>query len=219
MKPNKLIDYSWCDDYYETPLISKDLIKIIKNIEFTNKKSYLDVGCGNGSITKKLSHFFKSTTGIDLSSQGIEQAKKVNNTNIEFLNLGLELLIKKRKFDFVSAIEVIEHQYDPYLFIKQLAQVTSDNGYVLISTPYHGYFKNLFIALFGKMDRHFTALWRHGHIKFFSKKTLTELILAKNTNFGKKNLDYKFQIQNIFYSGRFFPLSRSMIFLIRKKSN
>jgi hypothetical protein len=35
MKPNKLIDYSWCDDYYETPLISKDLIKIIKNIEFS----------------------------------------------------------------------------------------------------------------------------------------------------------------------------------------
>jgi 2-polyprenyl-3-methyl-5-hydroxy-6-metoxy-1,4-benzoquinol methylase len=219
MKPNKLIDYSWCDDYYETPFISKDLIKIVKNIDCTSKKSYLDVGCGNGSITKKLSHFFKSTTGIDLSSQGIEQAKKNNNTNIEFLNLDLEMLIQKKKFDFVSAIEVIEHQYDPYLFISQLAHVTRDNGYVLISTPYHGYFKNLLIALFGKMDRHFTALWRHGHIKFFSKKTLTALILAKNTIFGKTNLDYKFQIQNIFYSGRFFPLSRSMIFLIRKKSN
>jgi len=59
MKPNKLIDYSWCDDYYETPIISKDLIKIIKNIDSTNTKSYLDVGCGNGSITKNCHIFLK----------------------------------------------------------------------------------------------------------------------------------------------------------------
>ena len=93
-----------------------------------------------------------------MSQAGIEQAKKENKENINFLHTSLEETIEqKKKFDFVSAIEVIEHQYDPFLFIEQLSKVTEDNGYVIISTPYHGYLKNLLISLLGKMDRHFTA--------------------------------------------------------------
>jgi len=32
------------------------------------------------------------------------------------------------------------------------------------------------LALTGKMDKHFTAIWDGGHIKFFSVKTLTNLL-------------------------------------------
>ena len=45
-----------------------------------------------------------------------------------------------------------------------------------MSTPYHGYWKNLALALTGKMDSHFTALWDHGHVKFWSIRTLGELL-------------------------------------------
>ena len=132
------IDYTWKDDEYETPGISKDLKNILEKINNLDKLSYLDVGCGNGSITKKISFFFNNATGIDLSQAGIEQAKKENKENINFLHTSLEETIEqKKKFDFVSAIEVIEHQYDPFLFIEQLSKVTEDNGYVIISTPYH----------------------------------------------------------------------------------
>ena len=51
-----------------------------------------------------------------------------------------------------------------------------DGGTAIISTPFHGYWKNLVLALTGKMDHHFTALWDHGHIKFWSMKTLTRLL-------------------------------------------
>jgi 2-polyprenyl-6-hydroxyphenyl methylase/3-demethylubiquinone-9 3-methyltransferase len=49
-------------------------------------------------------------------------------------------------------------------------------GLAIISTPYHGYIKNLIMALTGTLDRHFTSLWDHGHIKFWSKKTLSILL-------------------------------------------
>ena len=49
-------------------------------------------------------------------------------------------------------------------------------GTAILSTPYHGYWKNLALALSGQMDRHFTALWDHGHIKFWSMKTLALLL-------------------------------------------
>jgi 2-polyprenyl-6-hydroxyphenyl methylase/3-demethylubiquinone-9 3-methyltransferase len=37
----------------------------------------------------------------------------------------------------------------------------------VISTPFHGYWKNIALAVSGKFDDHFTALWNGGHIKFF----------------------------------------------------
>jgi len=49
-------------------------------------------------------------------------------------------------------------------------------GEMIISTPYHGYLKNLALAITGKMDSHFTVLWDGGHIKFWSVKTLTKLL-------------------------------------------
>ena len=39
-----------------------------------------------------------------------------------------------------------------------------------------GYLKNLALAISGKSDDHFTALWDYGHIKFWSKRTLTQLL-------------------------------------------
>lgn len=47
---------------------------------------------------------------------------------------------------------------------------------MIISTPYHGYVKNLVLAVTGKLDNHFSALWDGGHIKFWSKKTLYRLL-------------------------------------------
>ena len=70
----------------------------------------------------------------------------------------------------------------------------------IISTPYHGYWKNLALAITGKMDAHFTALWDHGHIKFWSMKTLSELL-------------YEAGFVNIRFErvGRIPPLAKSMI--------
>lgn len=39
----------------------------------------------------------------------------------------------------------------------------------------------------GKMDKHFTALWDGGHIKFWSKRTLTQLL----EEFGFEIIEFK----------------------------
>ena len=53
----------------------------------------------------------------------------------------------------------------------------------IISTPYHGYLKNLMLALSGRLDAHFTALWDGGHIKFWSERTMR--ILLEGAGFEK----------------------------------
>lgn len=78
-------------------------------------------------------------------------------------------------------------------------------GVAIISTPYHGYWKNLALAVTGKMDRHFTALWDHGHIKFWSRKTLKKLLLEARFS------DIKFV-----RVGRIPLFAKSMIAIVKK---
>ena len=202
---NKEFDYDWINN---NTVHHNYLIKSVENIikiENTSNIELLDIGCGNGYLTQKISKFFKHSTGIDLSRTGIEKAQKLKSDKLEFKNIGLEEIINQgKKFKFITSFEVIEHQYLPDDFLNQINKILTDDGKLLISTPYHGYFKNLLINLLGKHDYHYNPLWRHGHIKFFSIKTLTNLLKKCNLKVIKK------------FSGRFYPLSNSMIFLIKK---
>ena len=201
------IDYRWENDHGHTPKIEQGLSKILNNPNYKSL-NHIDIGCGNGALTIKFYKYFKKTLGIDLSKKGIEFAKKYENEKIKFEHESIENLISnKKKFDFVTAVEVIEHQYDPLDFIQKLNQITEEDGYVLITTPFHGYFKNLLISLLNLNDKHYTVLWKHGHIKFFSVKTFKQLISSSRTSL---------EIKKIGYSGRFYPFSHSMIFLLKK---
>lgn len=46
----------------------------------------------------------------------------------------------------------------------------------MITTPYHGYWKNLALAMTGGFDRHWQTLADYGHIKHFSEPTLSALL-------------------------------------------
>ncbi|MGO7422681.1 hypothetical protein ACCT09_23060, partial [Rhizobium ruizarguesonis] len=75
----------------------------------------------------------------------------------------------------------------------------------VMSTPYHGYLKNLALAAMGKMDDHFMPLKEHGHIKFWSKNTLSTLLL--DTGFDNVRFEYV---------GRIPVFAKSMIAVAQK---
>ena len=77
-------------------------------------------------------------------------------------------------------------------------------GEIIISTPYHGYLKNLALALSGKLDAHFTALWDGGHIKFFSRNTLETLLVESG-----------FEVTDFIGAGRWPYLWKSMLIKAR----
>lgn len=209
MKKKNKSEYTWNSGNEDKsyPYLSKTLQKILNKLKY--KKKLLDIGCGNGSLTKILSKNFNSTFAIDTSNSAIYFAKKNNLKKVKFKVGSLQLYqskFKRNTFDTITAIEVIEHVYSPDLFLKDVKKIMNKKTNLIISTPFHGYFKNLLISIFGKFDDHFNPLWEHGHIKFWSVHTFKEL-LSRN---GLK-------IKEIYFSGRFYPLSKSMIFLINLK--
>lgn len=203
---NKNFDYDWINNNtsHHNYLI-KSIQNILKKIDTSNIE-LLDVGCGNGVLTSQISKFFSHTTGIDLSGTGIELAQKLKIEKCTFKNIGIdELINNKKKYKFISCFEVIEHQYLPDDFLNKINRLLDNDGIFLLSTPYNGYIKNLIISILGKNDWHYNPLWRHGHIKFFSTKTLTKILQSCN-----------FRIISKQFSGRFYPINCSMIFLTQK---
>lgn len=150
----------------------------------------LDLGCGNGSLSHVIAQQGYEVVGIDESVSGITIARQ-NFPDCEFVQDSIynlppaELL---NAFDIVITVEVIEHLFYPREVLKFAKQCLKPGGYLIITTPYHGYLKNLLIASLGKMDNHFSVLWDGGHIKFFSVKTMTELLITENYT----NISFKF---------------------------
>jgi len=142
--------------------------------------SVLDLGCGNGTFLALFRARGWKLYGTDFSPTGIDIARKTF-PEIEFFLADStsptgDLLERVGPVDAILSTEVIEHLYDPRGFLRNAHKLLKPGGKLVLSTPYHGYFKNLMLALTGKLDKHFTVLWDHGHIKFWSRKTLTQAL-------------------------------------------
>jgi 2-polyprenyl-3-methyl-5-hydroxy-6-metoxy-1,4-benzoquinol methylase len=140
-------------------------------------KRIFDIGCGNGVVANMLAGNGYEVTGVDASPTGIASAQKYYpELRLELGSAYDDLSAKYGQFPYVVCLEVVEHLFYPRIWAKTVFDLTEPGGRAIVSTPYHSYLKNLALAVTGKLERHFTALWDYGHIKFFSMDTLTQLL-------------------------------------------
>ena len=148
----------------------------------SNKSQYiLDLGCGNGAMVRFLLKQGYIAYGTDASEQGIAIARKRHPEHFAVQDLSIDALPDKLAgipFNTIISTEVIEHLYNPRLFIAFCRKILLQygGGNLILSTPYHGYLKNLALAIAGKWDAHANPLWDGGHIKLWSRKTLTQAL-------------------------------------------
>ena len=165
-----------CSHEYLMPALRAELLRI-RNDRSAAGSRLFDLGCGNGSVGAILTNDGWDVTGVDPSSDGIISAKAAYpDLRLEQGSAYDDLPSKYGRFPVVISIEVVEHVYEPRAYATTLFDLVEPNGTAIVSTPYHGYFKNLALSITGKMDAHFTALWDDGHIKFWSIDTLTKLL-------------------------------------------
>ena len=187
----------------------KYILPVVKNIlsGVSHDSLILDAGCGSGGLIKqihglKYSHIY----GVDASRSGIELAKTINNeikNQIEvhdIYNKNLPTQFPQKNYDLIVSLEVIEHLYSPKKYLENINLWLKKGGLLVLSTPYHGYWKNLAIAILNKFDSHTNPLFEGGHIKFFSFKTLNKIIeengfkLIRSYGVGRVNYLWKSMI-------------------------
>lgn len=133
----------------------------------------LDLGCGNGRFARRLAGLGYRAHGVDTSASGIAIASKSDPAVPFFCGTAAALLQSgEPPFDAVVSVEVIEHCPSTQDFCNELASCLRPGGSAIVTTPYHGYLKNLVIAALGKHDSHYNPLWDGGHLKFFSMRTI-----------------------------------------------
>lgn len=168
--------------------------------------SVFDLGCGNGYITHVLRNQGWRASGVDGSAEGIARARDAYpGLNVQVASVYDDLAAGFGRYPAVISLEVIEHLYAPRKYAARLYDLLEPGGVGVISTPYHGYWKNLALAMTGHMDAHFTVLWDHGHIKFWSQKTLA--ILLKEAGF---------EVVGWERVGRIPAFAKSMIVIVRR---
>lgn len=157
--------------YLQQPLLSM--------LDKNKNKCILDLGCGNGYLASYLLTQGYNVYGTDASEKGIAIAKQAAPDRFFVQDLSTDQLppqLQNLLFDTIISTEVIEHLYNPRAFVDFCRQSLNHKGELLLSTPYHGYLKNLTLSLFNHWDMHLSPGWLGGHIKFWSKKTLTQLL-------------------------------------------
>lgn len=168
------------------PLIVPRIAEIIK---LRKPKQVLDLGCGNGSMTAELKRMFPDVvfTAVDPSDEGIALANQTYARDGLTFEVGSVYDKPKDewlgKFDLIYSAEVVEHLYFPRSFPSFAFKTLRPGGVMIVTTPYHGYLKNLALSILNKWDSHHTVFWNHGHIKFWSRKTLTQLFTESGFQF------------------------------------
>lgn len=175
---------------------------------FQAQTRIFDAGCGNGALLALLHAAGVTAAGCELSVDGVEIARKSlgRSVRVECMSVYDDLAAAfGNDWDAVVSTEVVEHLFAPRRFLQRARELLKRDGVLVLSTPYHGYLKNLALAASGRLDAHFTALWDGGHIKFWSYRTLRALLLEAGFT------DFRF-----YGAGRLPWLWKSMIVSCRK---
>ena len=107
----------------------RNILQILKK----TPRSILDVGCRTGDF---LMHFEDRIIreGVEISNYCTEIA---NKRGLRIYNKNLESINFNKKYDLVSAYNILEHLIDPLSFLDKLSSIINENGLLVILIPTH----------------------------------------------------------------------------------
>lgn len=198
---NIVADYGWDNGEPSGSQVYLS-VPVIETLQALKAVRVLDLGCGNGAVSHYLQSHGFSVMGCDADQRGIEMAR-MGTSDAEFRLVSVydsPDALGETAFDAVISTELIEHLFLPAALPRFARSVLKPGGHLILTTPYHGYFKNLLICLMGKWDSHHSPLWDGGHVKFWSYRSLSELLEANG-----------FDVVGFKGVGRVYGLWKSMI--------
>jgi 2-polyprenyl-6-hydroxyphenyl methylase/3-demethylubiquinone-9 3-methyltransferase len=164
------------DDDPTTELRRRWLLECLReHAQGARPRRILDAGCGSGEFAAFLRKSGFEVTAIDLSSDVIAAASAAH-PGIRFLVGSLEdrLDLADGEFDAIWHTEVLEHLFDVHACLSELNRVLRQGGLLLLTTPYHGWLKNLVIAC-TRFEEHFNPYL--SHVRFFTRRSLSACLV------------------------------------------
>lgn len=102
--------------------------------QITNSKSFLDLGCGTGILTRKIAQKFPDAkiVGIDITLSYLNIAKKKSSyKNIEYFHKDAEKFVSNSKFDCIVS-SYIPKYCEPQILIKNCVNNINPDGKIIL---------------------------------------------------------------------------------------
>ena len=118
----------------------KNVSKFLDSITFEEKFTFLDVGCGNGWVVRKIAkdENCKKAIGIDKSKKMITQAKKKSHSKKEdYFHTDIESWKYKGKFDFVFSMESLYYSDSIIVALEKIFKLLKPGGKFFCGTDFY----------------------------------------------------------------------------------
>jgi 2-polyprenyl-3-methyl-5-hydroxy-6-metoxy-1,4-benzoquinol methylase len=154
------------ENKYSSQALSIDLIG--------SRKKILEIGTSTGYVSKILTEFGNSVTGIEIDQEaasiGRQYCDRMIIADIELLNLNE--VFEPASFDVILCGDVLEHLKKPEMTLKKLRNFIKPDGYMVVSLPNFCHGDVLLNLLYG--DFHYTpmGLLDETHLHFFGLKNI-----------------------------------------------
>jgi 2-polyprenyl-3-methyl-5-hydroxy-6-metoxy-1,4-benzoquinol methylase len=162
----------------EQSIVDEHRHRMIVSMVGTDYK-VLDVGCHDGTIGRKIMENGNEVVGVDISANAVALAKA---NGLEAYQVDLtgdeKMPFDKASFDVIVAGEIIEHIIDTDGFLLKIRDLLKPNGKLVLTTPNIASLGRRFLLMLGQNPRTETRLDENvaGHLRYFTKKTLFELL-------------------------------------------
>lgn len=118
----------------------KNVSKFLKTVSFNTQFEFLDVGCGNGWVVRKIAgkKECKKSIGIDKSKKMIVQAKKKAVSNKEyFFHTDIESFEYRGRFDFIFSMESLYYADSIEVALAKIYKLLKPGGQFFCGTDFY----------------------------------------------------------------------------------
>ncbi|HTK90558.1 MAG TPA: class I SAM-dependent methyltransferase [Verrucomicrobiae bacterium] len=131
----------------------------------------LDAGCGDGAFLVFLRRLGLRVSGLELAEAAAARARRrCPDADVQVGSLEEPpVRFDDQTFDAVWCSEVLEQLFGVHNALAELNRLLKPGGLLMLTTPYHGFAKNLLIAAVA-FDGHYNP--DLSHIRFFTRRTL-----------------------------------------------
>ena len=143
-----------------------------------NAPIVLDIGCWNGTLGRTLIRDCGATVdGIERDAVQAAAARACGYRIVDVFDLNNEVpRVGDSRYDFILFGDVLEHLVQPDTVLAAISLRLKPGGRVLVSLPNIAFAGNRMSHLLGKWDYRDYGILDRTHLRFFTKKTMIELI-------------------------------------------
>jgi trans-aconitate 2-methyltransferase len=107
-------------------------LKIISEFNFRGNESILDLGCGDGILTRQLSGLVPDgkTVGIDASEGMIKAAKELETDRLSFMKLNIDSINFTGEFDLIFSNATLHWVRDHKKLLANCHRALKENGII-----------------------------------------------------------------------------------------